>query len=227
MDLLYVALALFGGVVPALFWLWFWLKEDAAHPEPGKLIALAFLGGMLVVPIVLVLQRVVADLYTGAALTLVWVIMEEALKYAAALVLVLWHKAVNEPIDYIVYMIVVALGFSALENTLFLFNPLTQGEIVESLLTGKFRFLGATLLHVISSAAIGVALAFAYHRPPTTKLLFGMVGLCSAVALHALFNFLIIGSSGETILAVFALVWFGVIALFFAFEKLKRTSHPR
>ena len=34
------------GLIPALIWLWFWLKEDA-HPEPAKNITLSFLGGSI------------------------------------------------------------------------------------------------------------------------------------------------------------------------------------
>ena len=58
-----------------------------------------------------------------------WVIIEEVLKYSAALMVVLWHKAVDEPIDVIIYMITIALGFSALENALFIFNPLRDGRL--------------------------------------------------------------------------------------------------
>ena len=35
-------LAVVAGFFPALAWLWFWLREDSEHPEPRRLIALAF-----------------------------------------------------------------------------------------------------------------------------------------------------------------------------------------
>ena len=221
MESLYVFLALLGGIIPALFWLWFWLREDAQNPEPYRLIALSFLGGMIVVPLALPLQKFAVDMYSGIVLTLVWVTIEEALKYASALVMILWHKAVDEPIDFVIYMIAIALGFSALENALFIFNPLVDGDFADSLITGNFRFLGATLLHVLASGTVGVFLAFAFYKKSGMKLLYGTCGLCIAIVLHALFNFFIMEARGEMILTVFLFVWVGIIILFLIFEKLK------
>lgn len=221
MELTYVVIALIGGIVPALFWLWFWMREDAARPEPYRLVLLTFLGGMLVVPIALPLQKFALDMYSGLFLTFVWVTIEEVLKYAAALAMILWNKAVDEPIDYIIYMIAIALGFSALENALFIFNPLIDGEYASTFITGNFRFLGATLLHILASGTVGVFLAFAFYRRSGTKLVYGTLGLFMAIVLHGLFNFFIMDASGETILSVFLFVWVGIIALFLIFEKLK------
>ena len=218
----YFAIAFLAGLVPALFWLWFWLREDNKHPEPYALIVISFIAGMAVVPLALPLQKLAIELYTDSNLILVWVIVEEILKYAAALIIVLWNKEVNEPIDMVIYMIVIALGFSALENSLFIFNPLISGDFYNSALTGSFRFLGATLLHVLASGTVGVFLALAYYKDKMTQVLAGTFGLFIAVVLHALFNFFIMDSSGETILGVFLFVWMGIIALFLAFEKIKQ-----
>lgn len=215
------AIAFVAGLIPTLFWLWFWLREDREQPEPWGLIILAFLSGMAVVPVALPLQQVALDLYSGNTLVLVWVVIEEVLKYAIALAVILWHKAVNEPIDLIIYMIVIALGFSALENALFVFNPLTAGEFQEMLLTSKFRFLGATLLHILASASIGVCLALAFYRSTAVKLAAGSVGTVIAIVLHALFNLFVMDANGESILAVFLFVWFGIIVLFLLFERVK------
>lgn len=221
METAYVFAALAGGIIPALFWLWFWLREDKSQPEPYKLIAVAFIGGMLVVPLALPLQQMAFELYTGLTLVIVWVIIEEVLKYAAALLLILWNRAVDEPIDYPIYLITIALGFSALENAFFIFNPLATGAFAESFLIGNFRFLGAMLLHVLASGTVGIFLAFAFYKRKSIKLFFGTIGLCIAIVLHALFNFSIMEANGETRLTVFIFVWFGVIVLFLIFEKLK------
>jgi len=223
------AVAFLCGLIPALFWLWFWLREDSEHPEPYLLIAITFIAGMAVVPLALPLQKYAIDIYRGDNLIYVWVIIEEVLKYGVALSIILWNRAVDEPIDMIIYMITIALGFACLENTLFLLNPLATGDYINSALTGSFRFLGATLLHVLASGTVGVALAFSYHKSSIVRLLSGMLGLCIAVVLHALFNFFIMDASGETILGVFLFVWFGIIVLFLLFEKIKqaeRVYHP-
>jgi RsiW-degrading membrane proteinase PrsW (M82 family) len=215
------AIAFLAGLIPMLFWLWFWLHEDRKRPEPIILIIITFLAGMMVVPLALPLQKLAIDLYSGSNVMFVWVIIEETLKYVAALLVIFWNKAVDEPIDYIIYMITIALGFAALENTLFMLNPLAAGDYVSVAVTGSFRFLGATLLHVLASATIGVFLAFAFYRSATRKLLYGTFGLFIAILLHALFNFFIMDASGGGILVIFLFVWMGIVVLFLLFEKIK------
>lgn len=222
MQATYFAIAFLAGLIPALFWLWFWLREDSRKPEPYLLITISFLAGMAVVPLVLPLQKLAIELYTGSNVILVWVIVEEVLKYAAALALVFWNREVDEPIDMIIYLITIALGFAALENALFIFNPLIAGDYLDSVLTGTFRFLGSTLLHVLASGSVGVFLALTFYQSKLNQVLAGTAGLFVAIVLHALFNFFIMGASGETILGVFLFVWMGVIVLFLLFEKVKQ-----
>jgi protease PrsW len=224
MEAIHFTIAFLSGLIPALFWLWFWLREDKQKPEPLLLIAITFIAGMAVVPLALPLQKIAIELYDGTTLVMVWVIIEEVLKYALALSIILWNKAVDEPIDMVIYMVTIALGFAALENSLFIFNPLIIGDYLNSALTGSFRFLGATLLHVLASGTVGVLLAFAFHKKMIVKQLFGFLGLCLAIVLHGLFNFFIMDASGETILGVFLFVWFGIIILFLLFEKIKQNE---
>lgn len=213
--------AFVAGLIPAIFWVWFWLREDSLKPEPYFLIAITFIAGMAVVPMALPLQRLAMDLYPDTNVMILWVTIEELLKYAVALAIVFWNRDVDEPIDMVIYLIVIALGFAALENALFLFNPLIMGEYLNSALTGGFRFLGATLLHVLASGTIGMFLAFTYYRSKSIQLIAGTVGLFIAIVLHALFNFFIMGASGSTILGVFLFVWIGIIILFLLFERVK------
>lgn len=221
MGSLNFAIAFLAGLIPALFWLWFWLREDKAHPEPKALLATSFVAGMLIVPLVLPLQQFAMERFVGDNLVFVWVIIEEVLKYSAALIVVLWNKAVDEPIDAIIYMLTIALGFSALENAFFIFNPLQDGEFANSFITGNFRFLGATLLHVLASSTVGVAMALSYYARSWVKVLVATFGLFLAVILHALFNFSIMDASGSTVLVVFMFVWMGIVVLFILFEKVK------
>ena len=221
MGSLNFAIAFLAGLIPALFWLWFWLREDKAHPEPKALLATSFVAGMLIVPLVLPLQQFAMERFVGDNLVFVWVIIEEVLKYSAALIVVLWNKAVDEPIDAIIYMLTIALGFSALENAFFIFNPLQDGEFANSFITGNFRFLGATLLHVLASSTVGVAMALSYYARSWVKVLVATFGLFLAIILHALFNFSIMDASGSTVLVVFMFVWMGIVVLFILFEKVK------
>lgn len=227
MEMSDFAIALAAGLFPTFFWLWFWLREDRAQPEPWQLIALAFGAGMAVVPIALPLQQLARELYADNNLVFIWVIIEEVLKYAAALAIVLWRKAVNEPIDVIIYLIVIALGFSAFENALFAFTALLNGTIQELVLASTFRSIGATLLHVLASASIGVCLALAYYRSLVVKLIAGLLGTVIAIVLHVLFNLFVVKTNGTDTLAVFLFVWLGIGILFLFCERVKRVPKPQ
>ncbi len=226
--------AFIGGVLPALIWLYFLLKEDRRNPEPRKLLFIAFFAGMLAVPFAIVLEGFFRDYaYTSYPLCsayttlcfpilFAWAAIEETLKYGFAAMLVLWRKEVNEQIDLVIYMLTVALGFAALENTLFLIEPFSNGHFVAGLATGNLRFVGSTLLHVIASSAIGFTLAFTYNAPKQIRQITASIGLILAIALHTTFNFFIIPRDGSgTILSAFLFVWSGAVVFFAVFEILK------
>lgn len=215
--------ALLGGFLPALFWLWFWLRQDKKRPEPRGLIMLAFVAGMLAVPFALPFQEWARDSYGVGTITIFfWATTEEILKWGFAYWAVLRRKELDESIDAMIYMITVALGFAALENTLFILDPLLDGSIVTTVQTGNLRFLGATLLHILSSATIGAAIALSLFKKQLWRWLYTVFGLILAIVLHALFNFFIIESNGEKVLLVFLAVWIGVILLMLIFERIKR-----
>jgi RsiW-degrading membrane proteinase PrsW (M82 family) len=223
-----VGFAALGGLLPVLLWLWFWLREDRAHPEPKSLLLLAFLAGMVAVAIVIPLQQGVAAVVTGVTLTYaLWSTIEEVVKYALARITVLWRKEVNEPIDPVIYMIVVALGFAAAENTLFLLSPLAGNTMVANIITGNLRFIGATLLHVLSSAIVGVALALTFYKPRYVRQISAVIGVILAALLHSVFNFFILNTPSEHLLRTFAGVWVGVVALLAMIEIVKRLHRRR
>ncbi len=215
------AVAFLAGLIPALFWLWFWLKEDKKNPEPLLLIALSFIGGMLVVPLVIPLQYLAMNTYSDVSLMFAWVVIEEVMKYGVALLVILWNRAVDEPIDVIIYMIAIALGFAALENTLYVLGALSNEGLLSGILTGNLRFVGATLLHVLASGTIGVFLALAFYSSTWIKNLMGLIGLSLAIILHFIFNFSLMLDNENSILGVFLFVWMGIIILLILFEKVK------
>ena len=231
--------ATLGGLFPALIWLWFFLREDREHPEPKLLILLAFIAGMLSVFVALALEKFVAGFFTTLAqqavvsqyladnlLLFTWAAIEEIVKFGAAAAAVLWRPYDDEPIDPIIYMITVALGFSALETGLFLLGPLLSGDVLNTILTSNLRFLGASLLHVVASAVVGVALAFAFYQSFAIKVRNVLTGLILAIVLHALFNFFIIQSTSTIVMIVFFFVWLSIVVLFLLFERVKRISKP-
>ena len=213
--------AILGGLVPSFIWLYFLLKEDARCPEPRKIIALAFIAGMIAVPFALPLEQYTKMHLIGTLpLFTAWALIEELLKYIMAATCILWRHAVDETPDYVIYMITVALGFAAAENMLFLFTPLSDGQVVASFYW-QCTLLGSTLLHVIASAAIGFAFGFSKDYRPWARVIASTCGLILAVALHTAFNMLIMGKGTSIELAAFFLVWMVAVIFFAAFEVLK------
>jgi len=218
-----VGLALAGGVTPALLWLWFWHREDKAHPEPRYLVALAFAAGMMTVALVIPIQKFAATLIVGSVgIFIAWSFIEEVMKYVVARIAILRHVEVDEPIDMVMYMVTIALGFAAVENALFLLSPLSGSNFLETFLTGNLRFVGATLLHVLSSAVIGIALAISFYKPKKVQRVYAFFGVILAIILHSAFNLLILNTSDEHLFCTFALVWIGVVAVLALLEFVKR-----
>ncbi len=228
--------AFLGGLLPSLIWLYFLLKEDAKHPEPKKLILLAFIAGMVAVPLALPLEQYAqANLEGSLPIFTAWALIEELLKYVMAAIFILWRRAVDETPDYVIYMITVALGFAAAENMLFLVAPLTTGSMALSIFTGNLRFLGSTLLHIVASGAIGFTLAFSTRFTPPARVAAASLGLILAIVLHTAFNTIIMTPGAGNVLAAFFLVWIVAVIFFAAFEVLKyfqyrtttSTNYPR
>lgn len=224
-----IVYALLAGLLPALLWLWLFRREDSTHPEPRPLILLSFIGGMVAVAFVIPVERFSLGFLVGTPLIIAWAAAEEIFKLMAAYLTVLWRSSVDEPIDAMIYMITVALGFAAAENALFVLGPLLNEDFTRSILTGNLRFLGASLLHVLSSSVIGLSLALSFYMKSSRRHWYLLTGTGAAIALHALFNFFIIGSTGagvQEVFRVFYFVWVGIIILFLFFEKVKRIARP-
>lgn len=219
--------AILGGVLPAILWLWFWLKqEDSDEKEPTGLIITSFILGGAMVLLAVWLQRYVATLALENTIQIIaFAAIEEILKMLAVIVVVFGSGHIDQPIDYPMYFIAAALGFAALENVFFLINPLQVGGTVVGLLTGNLRFLGSTLLHAIASSMIGSALGLAFYIKKH-KIFYTFIGLLFAVTLHSIFNFFIMKGSGENFLSVFGFLWVVAIINILIFEKLRRMS-PR
>lgn len=247
-DWSFIFIALLGGVAPAVVWLLFWLNEDKKRPEPRGVLLQAFLVGGLSVFVAFFLERPFLDIigpltgttidfnlvpatlwfvFTSAKLILVWSLIEETVKYLAAQFTILERPDFDEPVDAMIYMITIALGFAAVENSLFLFDLLLKGQNdIYFLVTGHLRFLGATIVHTVSSSLVGAALALAYYRGHGYKLVAVILGLTAATTLHAFFNFFIINNNGAATAQVLLMLWLATIFIIFLFERVKVITCP-
>ncbi len=216
--------AFVGGFVPPLIWLWFWLREDSKNPEPTRVILGAFLFGALSALFALPFQGLFAKLFPAATITvsiIVFAFVEEIMKLFSVELTSLRDPANDEAFDPIIYMLTAALGFAALENTLYLIDYLNNFDLLNSLLERSKRFFGATLLHVLSSVLVGISLSLSYGSRKKWRPLFLPIGLGAAVTLHAMFNIFVTKTEPGSVINGFIIVWVVFLLILAALEFLK------
>lgn len=227
---------LFLTFLPPILWLLFYLREDR-HPEPKLLLLLTFFGGMVSVLFAIFAECTFMQLRGGGScqeginydgqhiftLFLAIAFIEEYIKYGVVKFLVLRKKDFDEPVDAMIYLITAALGFAAAENALFTF-PLLHQNLFAGLEITTNRFLGANLLHALSSGIVGFFLARAWFSPHRHH--FIAIGIIIATFLHAMFNYLILirESMQQGIIYLFLLLTMMAVVVFIDFERLRNTK---
>lgn len=217
-----LSLALIAGVIPAFLWILFWVRETRARPRTIGSIFFAFLMGVCMVVLALPVEKfMLLFSHNPTVLTVLWAGSEELLKFGAFLLVLLMSSAIESPIDYPIYMMIVALGFSGFENSLYFLQPLQSGTTNILILAGSMRFIGTTLMHAVVSCLPGVALGFAFFYNRRFKIWMAVVGLACAVIGHSLFNLFITESPDFTFFVIIFCVWLATLALLVSFERLR------
>ena len=207
MELYRIPLYLIFGILPSLIWLFYYLKKDL-HPEPKRMILKIFIyGALATIPVFFIqinlsqlLSQIRASLffvdYPIVIELLKWFLViaftEEIFKYLVVKLAVFRSRELDEPVDIMIYMIVAALGFAAVENILYLLVPSNTVSFLQTTIAISFvRFIGATFLHTLCSALIGYFLAKSCSRRKN-RLRVALLGIALATLLHGLYNFSII-----------------------------------
>lgn len=215
--------ALFGmlGFFPGIIWLFFFLQEDARRPEPKRLIISTFLLGGAVTFLVLPLQIFVKHVLLAGGVPdanpfhlFLLAALEELLKFAVVFFWAVRRKEFDEPIDAMVYMVVAALGFATVENIATAIRAVNGMELL------TLRFIGATLLHSLSSGIVGYYWARGIIACKQMQYL--VIGLVFAITFHTIFNYLmIVWGPGVKVTGLLVLLGFFVL---YDFETLKKPS---
>lgn len=223
------------GLIPSIIWLLFYLRKDT-HPESNRMILKIFFYGMLATFPAALMELGFSDflfktfsksffttvLYTFIGIALV----EETLKYLVIKGKVLTNPEFDEPVDIMLYMIIAALGFAALENVLILFSPeIALKPIGVALSVTIFRFLGATFLHALCSGTVGYFLALSFFKAKKRMGLFSF-GLSMAAILHGFFNYSIMKIEENSTWIILPIIILAGLALFVSlgFTKLKNLA---
>ena len=213
------------GLLPSFVWLLFYLRKDS-HPESNHLVLKVFLLGIISGAFAIFLeksfQKGVGFLKAGNLLFIIIflasAIIEEALKFLAVKIGLYKTSEPNESIDWVLFMIISALGFAALENVLVL---TAQGALtsIRALEVMSWRFVSATFLHALCSGAIGYFWVLSRYKNKKVYLWIGFLGVAG---LHAFYNWSIMELEGmnKFLLPVVIITALGLF-LSFGIKKLK------
>lgn len=248
-------LYIFFGVLPALVWLSYYLRKDV-HPEPNRMILKIFLLGSFITLPTLAVQLAMSKIMDMGLIKfgfpsikniielplnsinipllifiliywfLIIALTEEFFKYLVVKEKVYNSRHLDEPLDIMLYMIISALGFAALENILYLFSPadnLSFNQVLNNTLIVSFiRFIGATFLHTLASGTLGYFLALSFYETKNKIWLF-LAGLSIAAISHGLYNFSIMSFKGilQIVVPVTILVGLAIFVIW-AFNRVKK-----
>ena len=193
-TLFYLAIAIF----PAIFFMIYIYRNDDKEKEPPLLLLKCVIGGLLSVPIAIILEMIAeavviyllenvvsATRVNYGVLTAIFVgLIEEGAKFFFLYIFTWKDKAFNYRFDGIVYAVFVSLGFAALENVFYVFNYGTGVALQRALLTipGHMSFavyMGLYYGHAKVSEAV---------NNPDAKALNLKAAYAFAVLLHTIFD---------------------------------------
>lgn len=194
------------GLLPSLVWLLFYLRKDK-HPESNKMVVKVFLAGAGAALAAIFLEKAAQQMLqnlsagwlptvTSLGVILIAAVIEETVKYSATFLAAFRNQELDEPVDVMLYMIIAALGFAALENILVLTKLYPAINTPRAIELTFWRFCSATFLHALCSGALGYWLAKAFcHRQ--RRRLYLLIGLAVSISLHGIYNWAIMEMSLE------------------------------
>lgn len=189
------------SALPALLWLGYFYSQDRHEPEPKHYVfGIYLLGAFVAGPAAHFLVGQVTTEQTAAApvlsaLSMQGVLMaflvkglaQELCKYTVVRYTIYLSPEFDEPMDGVIYMTAVAVGFASYENYLYLQGH--EGEVFLSIAAAKL--VVTTLAHACFAGVLGYAMGrakFASISAPVRSLtlfigLMGATGLSGAFAL--------------------------------------------
>lgn len=200
---------------PALFWMWWYYRQDLYEKEPKRLLALVFLlampfsvlAGLIEYLLDGGLNRLSANpnfLVTIGFYFLIVGPVEELAKFVVVITIAYPKADFNEPVDGIIYAAAAALGFATFENVFYL---LDQGPLI-IVLRGPVSTLGHVLFSAMWGAALGLARFDSNRRRRYLRI--GR-GLIFAAFTHGIFNILIATSRFADWLPITAVIFLTIL----------------
>jgi len=228
---MYFFYAIFA-TLPSLIWLGFYLRHDA-KPEPKKMILgvfaigiVAAIGASFLEKGALAIYQKFHEINPGFFYILYIFIgigfVEEFLKFLSVRVTALRHKECDEPFDIVLYMIIAALGFVALENFLKFLRPNFLPSAHDTIFISFILTITSTLLHTIASGILGCFIACGYYKHKY-RILIVVLGIIFVSLLHGFYDFSIMKATGVLkYSSMIGLLSFMTLFLWIFIHKIKR-----
>ena len=226
--LLGTILILVAGILPMIVYalvLWWF---DRYEKEPLGLLVAAFLWGAIPAIIFSIIAQLVLDIpisyfVSPAAANLVGAVLiapvtEEIFKGAALLLLLLlFRREIDSPLDGIIYGGLVGFGFAAVENVFYFASELTTSGLGGVIFLAILRAFVFGLNHAMFTGLTGLGLALARTAPNwAVKIGAPVAGLLAGMVAHGVHNGSV--SFGAELywpcLVAFASDWGGALILF-------------
>lgn len=204
-----------------LIWSVYFIKIDIFEPEQFRFLVMTLVLGMISAFLCSVLYdgfnyalnfrldgTIVNDLlYCIFAIGLI----EEAVKILPVIILLRATRLINEPIDFLVYAAISALGFAFMENMLY-FQPTGVSTISGRAFTAVVGHMAMSSL-----AAYGLLLSAGREGHPGKRGSF-LLFFSIAVLVHGVYDFMLSGRGAMEYLAPFSI--FLLLYLFFVYGRM-------
>ena len=207
-------LSIFLAIIPGILICLYIYKSDKYEKEVLVPLIFCFILGMLITVPVRAIQAWTYSVGLDDSSTILMALFssfiivslsEELFKFASLLIFPYRQKFFNEPLDGIVYAVMIGMGFATLENILYA----TQYGVVTTIV----RAFTAVPAHAVFAIIMGYYVGKAKFEPQH-RLRLLLVGLCMSIAIHGTYDFFILQEAYEwlIILAIFTLA----ISIYFA-----------
>ncbi|HHT72670.1 MAG TPA: PrsW family intramembrane metalloprotease [Firmicutes bacterium] len=198
---------LLAAFLPGAFWIWYFHRRDRFDREPLPMLLKAFGCGALAVIPALAFEYpfrgfLQGELGLGAALWLSFGVVgfgEELVKLLAVYLAVYHSQHFDEPVDGIMYAVTVGMGFSVVENVLYIsafgleIAPLRASVAslahasfsgISGYFLGKGKFLGSPFSHAVQGLFWAAVLHGAYDFILITQVISPLFVIALVAILH-------------------------------------------
>lgn len=192
--MLYYLILFAIAILPVVLLMIFIYRQDKYQKEPIKSLIKAFIGGMIAIPLDILLVTGIDAALGGTAITktvffsafLEAGIPEELSKFLIFMIFIWNDKNFDEYFDGIVYASFIGLGFACVENIEYVFSYGFQTGVVRALLSVPGHFLFGVLMGYFLSLA-------KFH--PEKRGTYILTGVLLAMLAHGLFDWLLMVAS--------------------------------